>query len=901
MPISDKPDGLVNFGLTLEEAKALPPGKRRTVAGYLVRYGYYDQALDLLGQMADEQPEGMLYRMWLVWAMLGCGRVDEADSLSQELISEFADKMSVIFTRADVLFTQGEAESAYYLLKAYEDEPREGYLYWAKLGLACQRRGSWNRAYASLERSLKIYRTHEQEPEHDPAFWVALSQQEEHDGSESREFRDYFESLRHNEELRVLAELDKPNPRSSRFKPGAGETPAELLPTDDANTVATATIADEPVERNIELESHLKRIFGFEEFRKGQQQVVEHVLAGESVLAVMPTGAGKSLCYQLPAMLLNGLTLVVSPLIALMKDQIDSLPAEVRQQVTLINSTLKGNEIDKRLQEIRQGGYKLIYAAPERLRQGPFLHALRSRGVSLLVVDEAHCVSMWGHDFRPDYLFIGNALRYLGYPPVLAMTATATAKMRIEIANYFGRQLNVISTGTHRPNLFLQSIYARTDEDKMRRIISLCKEIDGSGIIYTRSRRKTEKLARILSRERICATYYHAGMDADERTRTQEEFMSGRWRVICATVAFGMGIDKPDVRFVIHYSLPEALEDYYQEAGRAGRDGLRSRCVLLSTPSDKASITRWMNRERVDAELPRACYKIIRELTIDSPFAAIHLDDFERELGQDETKIRVAISMLENIGMIRRHPDVPMTMTIGLTQEGINQNGELAEFVKNARIRPGQRLSIETMSLSIRTGISPCDLEEKLLTWQAEGSMTYWGSGRLMLLERLPAPKDSKYRLDNLISRYAQVQEGRVEEVFQYAETHKCKHNMIAHHFGEPAITNCSACDKCSSLYASDTPVSKQEANLKDIFTEEQKRLKIIETVNMIPGKVGFTGLVRVLKGSIASYIKIDTCPNFGVFADLPRATVERCVSKLLEDGSIFRDESEYRLIWPRK
>jgi len=900
MPISYKPDGLVNFGLTLEEAKALPPGKRRTVARYLVRYGYYDQALDLLGQMADEQPEGMLYRMWLVWAMLGCGRVDEADSLSQELISEFTDKMSVIFTRADVLFTQGEAESAYDLLKAYEDEPQEGYFYWAKLGLACQRRDLWNKARNALERSLTIYRTHEQEPEHTPAavfFWLSLAQQEKHDGSESREFRDYFESLRHNEEQRVIAELNK----SSELKSGKGETPAELLPTNDANTVATATIADEPVERNIELESHLKRIFGFEEFRKGQQQVVEHVLAGESVLAVMPTGAGKSLCYQLPAMLLNGLTLVVSPLIALMKDQIDSLPAEVQQQVTLINSTLKGNEIDKRLQEIRQGGYKLIYVAPERLRQGPFLHALRSRGVSLLVVDEAHCVSMWGHDFRPDYLFIGNALRYLGYPPVLAMTATANAKMRIEIANYFGRQLNVISTGTHRPNLFLQSISAPTDEEKMRRVISLCKEIDGSGIIYTRSRRKTEKLARILSRERICATYYHAGMDADERTRTQEEFMSGRWRVICATVAFGMGIDKPDVRFVIHYSLPEALEDYYQEAGRAGRDGLHSRCVLLSTPSDKASITRWVHRERVDADIPRACYEIIRELTIDSPFAAIHLDDFERELGQDETKIRVAISMLENIGMIRRHPDVPMTMTIGLTQEGINQNGELAEFVKNARIKSGQRLSIETMNLSSRTGISPHYLEEKLLNWQADGSMTYWGSGRMMLLERLPAPNDSRHRLDNLISRYAQVQEGRVEEVFRYAETHKCKHDMIARHFGEPAITDCSACDSCSPLYASDEPVSKHTADVKDIFTDEQKRLKIIETVNMIPGKVGFTGLVRVLKGSISSYIKKDTCPNFGVFADLPRATVERCVSKLLEDGSIFRDESEYRLIWPQK
>ena len=900
MPLADKPDGLTDFGLTLEEAILLPPGKRRTIAGYLARFGYYDQALGLLNVMASEQPNGMLYRMWLVWAMLGCGKIDEADALSRELIIEFADKLSVILTRIDVLFAKGEFEAAHELLqKTFEDEPRENYNYWARLGLACQRRGSWNRARNALERSLTIYRALDEEPEHNSAplfFWMALAQQEEHDGSESREFRDHVEDLRKQEEQHVLAELEKPNPRSTKHSSTPKFTANE---ESDRSSDSDIISADQSVQRNPQLESQLKKLFGFEEFRQGQQQVIEHVLAGRSVLAIMPTGAGKSLCYQLPAMLLDGLTLVVSPLIALMKDQIDGLPADIQHQVTLINSTLEGDEIDRRLKEIRRGKYRLVYAAPERLRQGPFLHALRSRGVSLLVVDEAHCVSMWGHDFRPDYLFIGSALRYLGEPAVLAMTATATPKMRRDISDQLGRQLNVISTGTHRPNLFLESKSLHSDEEKMREVIKLCKEIDGAGIIYTRSRKKAEELARILSRERVRATYYHAGMESDERTRTQEEFMDGRWRVICATVAFGMGIDKPDVRFVIHYSLPEALEDYYQEAGRAGRDGLPSRCILLFTSSDKASITRWMRQERIDAKVPRESYKIIRELTLDSPFMAVHPDDFERELRQDETRIRVAISMLEDIEMVRRHPDVPMTMTIGLTHKGSDQNGELAEFIRNARLRPRQRLSVETMNLSSRTGIPPHNLEERLLNWQDEGYLTYWGSGRVMLLERLPAPRDSRYRLDDLISRYAKVQEARVEEVFRYAETHRCKHDTIAAHFGEPAITNCSACDNCSSIYASDEPLSKHAAPAKESLTDEQKRLKVIETVNMIPGKVGFTGLMRVLKGSITSYIKSDTCPNFGIFANLPRTTVERCVSELLEDGLIHRDDSEYRLIWP--
>ncbi|MCE5314576.1 MAG: RecQ family ATP-dependent DNA helicase [Armatimonadota bacterium] len=651
-------------------------------------------------------------------------------------------------------------------------------------------------------------------------------------------------------------------------------------------------------EQSSSLAAHLARLFGFDEFRMGQQQVVEHVMAGRNVLAAMPTGAGKSLCYQLPAMLLNGLTLVVSPLIALMKDQIDGLPADVQSQVTLINSTLEGDEIDRRLNEIRAGKYKLVYAAPERLRQMPFLHALKRRSVSLLVIDEAHCVSMWGHDFRPDYLFIGDAIRYMGEPTVLAMTATATPKMRVEISDHLGLHMEVVSTGTHRPNLFLETVRVRSDEDKMHELVRLCREIDGAGIVYTRSRKKAEELSRILNREQIRATHYHAGMNADERECAQEDFMDDRRRVICATVAFGMGIDKPNVRFVIHYSLPQALEDYYQEAGRAGRDGLPSRCILLYTSSDKSNVTRWMRQERLDASLPQSCYKIIRQLTLDSPYAAIHVDDFSRELEKDETQIRVAISILEEIGLVRRHPDIPMTSTIGLPSAP-SVDPELAKFVKAAKIRLGQRISIETMNLSSHTKIAPHALEEKLLDWQSKGFLTYWGSGRVMLLERLPAPRDSKRRLNDFLSRYAQMQESRVENMFNYAETRHCRHDTIANHFGEPVIARCACCDNCSPQKRPSEPVSKQAKPIETDLNDEQMRQKVLETVEKIPGKVGFTGLVRVLKGSMSSYIKRDSCSNFGIFANLPKTTVERCVQSLIEDGSIRRDDGEYRLIWP--
>lgn len=648
------------------------------------------------------------------------------------------------------------------------------------------------------------------------------------------------------------------------------------------------------------LETQLHRLFGYEKFRKGQQQVIENVMAGRSVLAVMPTGAGKSLCYQLPAMLLDGVTLVISPLIALMKDQVDGLPAQVQSRVTLVNSTLEGDEIERRLRDIRAGKYKLVYAAPERLRQRPFLHALKSCGVSFVVVDEAHCVSMWGHDFRPDYLFIGDALTYLGDPTVLAMTATATPEMRLEIANRFGRQLNVVTTGTHRPNLNLECIMARSDDEKMRRVVEICNEINGTGIIYTRSRKKAEEVAKVLRRERIKATHYHAGMEPDERARAHEEFMDGRWRVICATVAFGMGIDKADVRFVAHYSLPSSLEDYYQEAGRAGRDGLPSRCILLCTPSDKANMTRWLRQERMDLDLPRGIYKMIREMTGQSAFAAIHVDDFQREFNEDETKVRSAVSLLENVGLIRRHLDIPVTSSVQLTSKGVaKEDGDLADFAKHVRLRPNQRLALDTMELAGRAEVNPGEVEEKLLMWQDSGDLYYKGSGRVMLIERLPASKDTKRVIEEMLTKYARTQDMRVELTFRYAETSRCRHGMIAAHFGEPPPPGCQSCDNClprekrEQISSDAIPITKK-------LTDIEKKNEVMETIRMIPGKVGFTGLVKVLKGSVSSYIQKRDCPNFGIFANLPKSVIEQCVSELIEEGLLFRDDSEYRLLWPK-
>ena len=358
----------------------------------------------------------------------------------------------------------------------------------------------------------------------------------------------------------------------------------------------------------------LREAFGYDSFRPGQEEVISAVAGGHDALAVMPTGAGKSLCYQLPALLREGVTLVISPLIALMKDQVESLPPALLAQTTLVNSSLESAELNLRLSEIAAGRYRLVYAAPERLRQRPFIHALARAGVGLVVIDEAHCLSMWGHDFRPDYLYIRAALPDLGDPQVLAMTATATPEMMAEIAAQLGRDLCAVNTGVLRDNLYLIARRVENEDHKMRLLLPFLQERKGSGIVYVNSRDTAERLERQLRQARINARAYHAGMGPAERTALQDRFMSGEVRVMVATVAFGMGVDKSDVRFIVHYHPSRSLEAYSQESGRAGRDGKPAVCLLLHSSGDRANLNRWSKEEAVGLEGLRAVYRTLRGL-----------------------------------------------------------------------------------------------------------------------------------------------------------------------------------------------------------------------------------------------------------------------------------------------
>tara|TARA_R110001583_G_scaffold38125_2_gene123168 strand:- start:1773 stop:3800 length:2028 start_codon:yes stop_codon:yes gene_type:complete len=329
------------------------------------------------------------------------------------------------------------------------------------------------------------------------------------------------------------------------------------------------------------LQQSLKATFGFEAFREGQQQTITQLLAGHSSLSIFPTGSGKSLCYQLTALHLPNLTLVVSPLLALMKDQLAFLASKGIKAAS-IDSTLKGNEAQTVMAGVRDGSIKVLMVSVERFKNERFRQFIESVPVSMLVVDEAHCISEWGHNFRPDYLKLPSYCRALKIPLVLLLTATATRKVKQDMAAKFAiRDEHIVQTGFYRSNLDL-SVLPVTQTNKNKQLEQIISAHQGAGIVYVTLQHSAETVAQYLKQQRINACAYHAGFDSDTRSQIQQDFMDGKIQVIVATIAFGMGIDKSDIRFVIHYDLPKSIENYSQEIGRAGRDGLPSQCFTLA-------------------------------------------------------------------------------------------------------------------------------------------------------------------------------------------------------------------------------------------------------------------------------------------------------------------------------
>ncbi len=562
----------------------------------------------------------------------------------------------------------------------------------------------------------------------------------------------------------------------------------------------------------------LREHFGFEDFREGQREVIGAILEGHDTVVVMPTGGGKSLCYQLPAMIRDGTTLVISPLIALMKDQVDALHAR-GLPATFINSSIDFEEQKARLARIRQGGYKLVYVAPERFRSAHFVESLERVQISLFAVDEAHCISTWGHDFRPDYLRLKAFIEQIGRPQIVALTATATPYVRADIIEQLSlREPRAFVSGFDRPNLSLGVVHTQKEREKIARTKALAAAYPGgSGIIYTSTRKSVEKVMARLREAGLQVVAYHAGMDDAERVRAQDDFMSGRVQMIVATNAFGMGIDKPDIRFVAHYHLPGSIEAYYQEIGRAGRDGLASTCVLLFNYADKRMQDYFIEGSYPPPELIARVYEALA--AIGQKRTELSTSEIAARAGtRNEMAVQSSLIILEKAGHIERgaasenRAAVRLRVAPQAAREMINsRRGTLARQVLFSLLggyEVNQRADTEVdlTELAETIGLELPALRRALASLSESGVITYQPARRtrgLLMLDERPArnlrisPQD--------LARRAALEQRKLREVISFCYTDRCYRAFILDYFGDRSHPpNCGTCGNCFRAEAGD-------------------------------------------------------------------------------------------------
>ncbi|MGQ3013239.1 MAG: RecQ family ATP-dependent DNA helicase [Flavobacteriales bacterium] len=557
----------------------------------------------------------------------------------------------------------------------------------------------------------------------------------------------------------------------------------------------------------------LKKYWGFDTFRYPQDLVIDEVLAGRDTLALLPTGGGKSVCYQVPALAMEGVCIVISPLIALMKDQAQGLTDKGIKAVTL-HSGLHYAQMDGILDNAVQGYYKFLFCSPERVQTDLFLSRFQQMQVSLIAVDEAHCISQWGYDFRPVYLKVSELRKYHPKAPVLALTATATDEVVTDIMEKLAfRKPNVLRKSFVRPNLVYAVAY---HEDKLRFITDILQRTRGSSIIYTRNRRRTMEIAEYLERKGISASYYHAGLDQETRNRRQDNWMKNRFRVMVATNAFGMGIDKPDVRWVLHADTPDTPEAYFQEAGRAGRDGNTAFAILPYSRYDTRQLRDFFEQGYPPAEEVKRVYAALGNylgIAVGGGAGAEFRLDMNVLSGNYNLPLNLvyrSLKILEKEGylLFDESSYAPPRLYFTASSEDVYAFGVQKPAYRSLiqallRSYPGlfnEPVKISLFAMAQRTGKSKDDVEKQLLQLQKTGLLRYEPESELPALVFLK----ERFSQDNFtLSRaiYGSLKEkarARMEAMIAYAErTDKCRSRLLTEYFGENDTSDCGMCDIC--------------------------------------------------------------------------------------------------------
>lgn len=559
----------------------------------------------------------------------------------------------------------------------------------------------------------------------------------------------------------------------------------------------------------------LRRYWGYDSFRPLQSEIVTSALSGHDTLGLMPTGGGKSITFQVPGLMMEGVTIVVTPLISLMKDQVDNLKRRHIKAVTF-HSGMTRHEHTVALERLINGGAKFLYVSPERLRNDNFLSLLRGLKVSQIVVDEAHCISQWGYDFRPAYLNIKKLRKVKPDVAILALTATATP----EVARDICEQLEMRDPAVYRMSFTRDNInyIVRPAETKIYEVFHILSRTQGSSIVYVRSRKRTVEISEYLSSAGISATAYHAGLDYELKEKRQNSWQMGETRVMVATNAFGMGIDKPDVRVVIHYDMPPSLEEYYQEAGRAGRDGKRSYAVLLTSKRDQALMRRRVTESFPDREIIRKIYeRICNVLNVSLGEGYGLLKEFDIEkfcdlFGYQERQCRSAIHLLQQAGYLEYMEEGDRGSRVMMTchrdelydLHGVSPRTErvLTGILRTYTGLFTEYVNINESSMARNLQLSEREIYESLLELGRMKILSYIPRSRIPLIY-LPTSREEPRYIEigkKIYEDRRATMSRRVEAMLSYAyDSHECRENRMIRYFGEERETGCGHCDVCRS------------------------------------------------------------------------------------------------------
>jgi ATP-dependent DNA helicase RecQ len=648
----------------------------------------------------------------------------------------------------------------------------------------------------------------------------------------------------------------------------------------------------------------LKKYFGYENFRNGQEEIIESILEGKNVLAVLPTGAGKSICYQIPSLISDNFSIVISPLIALMKDQVDALNQK-EHQASFINSTMSFTEIEEGLQNIAYGKTKMLYVAPERLSNITFAERLKKLNPSFLFIDEAHCISEWGHNFRPSYTRIKEFIDYTGIKKVSAFTATATPEVIKDIIEQLGfKEPKVIVKGFERENLHLNVILTRKKNEKCYELISINKT---PAIIYTSSRKKAEEVSEFLNMHRIKCSYYHAGLNAIERKKVQEDFLQDVVPVIAATNAFGMGIDKKDIRLIIHYNTPGSIENYYQEIGRAGRDGKDSQVYLLHDENDIRIQNYFLSQSHPDKEIILKIYNAICDYgtvatgNISGKEIPLYLDFISAHAKRDISKglLFSALRFLESAGYLKVLSEYDRKESIQI----LWSKDRLREFVKGSINNSVKELILllvreygnEIFTAQVQISVSQFTSQLGLDFYETNETLTILVNMGIISYEE-PLTKESvkllqprtegkflKLDYKKIFEGYINLQK-KIDKMVDYVFTGECRFKFILKYFGEkvdPPVAdyNCNKCDRCLTDVKSTENIRKyiSEVILRTI-SEAKKDLTESLLINILRGKVKSSDDPRIT--------------SFGILKNYTREDIKRVIRYLIEYDFIITAES---------